>query len=82
MLDKLGVFISKHPWLVVGLILLITLGFGSLLPTLEMQTSMDDFLPDDETVMASERISYFYIDQTEPVESYDSEELLNVYPVG
>ncbi len=60
MLKKIGVFISKHPWLVVGVILIITLGFGSLLPGLEMQTTMDNFLPEDETVLASERISEYF----------------------
>lgn len=60
MLDKIGVFISKHPWLVVGIILLITLGFGSFLPGLEMQTTMDHFLPEDETVIANEKINDYF----------------------
>jgi len=65
MLDKIGVFISKRPWLVVGFILLMTLGFGSLLPGLEMQTTMDNFLPEDETVIASEKINDYFGEDVE-----------------
>jgi predicted RND superfamily exporter protein len=60
MLRKIGIFVSKHPWLVVGFILFITIGFGSLLPGLEMQTTMDDFLPEDETVIANRKISEYF----------------------
>ena len=74
MLDKIGIFISKHPWLVVGLILVITLGFGSLLPGLEMQTNMDNFLPDDETVIASEKISEYFGEDVETIMVYVQKE--------
>ena len=48
MLRILGNIITSKPWFVVIIIIIITIGFSVLLPTLEMQTSMDDFLPDDE----------------------------------
>jgi predicted RND superfamily exporter protein len=60
MLDKIGNFVKKHPWLVIFLILLITLGFGSLLPSLEMKTTMEDFLPEDEIVSSQERIEEYF----------------------
>ncbi len=56
MLAKFGDFIEKRPKLVIGIILLITIGFGILLPSLEMQTSMEHFLPDDEIIVAQNRI--------------------------
>ncbi len=56
MLAKIGEFIEKRPKLVIGIILLITIGFGFLLPSLEMQTSMEHFMPDDEIIVAQNRI--------------------------
>ena len=35
---------SQKPWLVISVILLITVGFGIFIPTLEMETSMEHFL--------------------------------------
>ena len=60
MLDRLGKIVTAKPWLVVGIVLVITIGFSTLLPTLEMQTSMDDFLPDDKVILADERIQEFF----------------------
>ncbi len=60
MLDKLGKIIEKRSWLVVGLILVITIGFSLLLPSLEMETSMDDFLPDNDVVNAEQRVSNYF----------------------
>ena len=60
MLDKLGKIIEKRSWLVVGLILVITIGFSLLLPSLEMETSMDDFLPDNDVVNAEQRVSKYF----------------------
>ena len=56
MLEKLGVFIEKKPWIVVIIILLITIGFSSLIPSLEMETTAEDFYPDSEIVNANLRI--------------------------
>ncbi len=69
-LKKTGVFISKHPWLVVGIILIITIGFASLLPGLEMKTTMDNFLPEDETVLANQRINKYFGRDVETIMVY------------
>lgn len=60
MLKSLGQLIEKRPWFVITIISLITVGFGSLLPALEMQTSMENFLPEDEAVTANSRISNYF----------------------
>ncbi len=60
MLNTLGGIIEKKPWQMIGLILVITIFFGSFLPSLEMQTSMDDFLPQDEVVQAQDRINNLF----------------------
>ena len=59
-LDTLGGFIVKKPWIIIGIILIITIGFASLIPSLEMETSTDDFLPDTELVDANERIEDYF----------------------
>ncbi len=51
----------------IGLVLAITLLFGSFLPSLEMQTSMDDFLPQDEVVQAQERITNLFGEPSEMI---------------
>ena len=64
MLTKIGKIVEKKPGLIIGLIILITIGFGTLLPFLEMETSMENFLPDDEIVNANTRVNeYFGSDQ-------------------
>jgi len=50
MLRRLGNLIEKRPWLVIGFILLITIGFSILIPGLEMKTDFKDFMPEDEVV--------------------------------
>jgi len=60
MLLKIGRLVKNHPWIVVGFVLLITIGFGSILPNLKMQTSMEHFLPDDEIVVAQEEINDYF----------------------
>jgi len=60
MLDTLGDVIVKKPWIIIGIILMITLGFASLIPSLEMETSTEDFLPDNELVDANERITDYF----------------------
>jgi predicted RND superfamily exporter protein len=60
MLDKFGGFIEKRPWLVVTIVLLVTVGFATLIPSLEMETSTEDFLPDHEIVQASERVGELF----------------------
>lgn len=60
MLKQLGNLIQKRPWLVVTFVFLITIGFSTLLPSLEMKTSTEDFMPDDEIVNASLRINSYF----------------------
>ena len=60
MLTKIGKFVEKRPWLVIIIILLITVGFGTLLPALDMNTSMEDFLPDNEVVNANYRVNDYF----------------------
>ena len=60
MLEKLGNIIEKRPWFVIIVILLITAGFASLIPSLEMKTSTEDFMPDDEIVNANQRVVNYF----------------------
>ena len=59
-LDTLGGFIEKKHWIIIWIILIITIGFASLIQSLEMETSTDDFLPDTELVDANERIEDYF----------------------
>jgi hydrophobe/amphiphile efflux-3 (HAE3) family protein len=60
MLSRIGRLVEQKPWVVIGIVILITVGFAGLLPSLDMQTSMDQFLPDDTVVNANERISDYF----------------------
>ncbi len=60
MLDYLGKFIEKRPWLIVTIVLLLTIGMATFLPQIEMKTEFDDFMPEEEVVEANNRlIEYF-----------------------
>ena len=56
MLKYLGKLIEKRPWLVVSFILFITIGFATLIPSIEMKTDYKEFMPDDEVVEAYWRV--------------------------
>lgn len=60
MLEYLGRVIEKRPWFVVSLVILVTIGFASLLPSLEFKTNFEDFAPDNELVKANNRISDYF----------------------
>ncbi len=60
MLNKLGRIIEKRPWFVVGVILLITIGFSLFIPSLTFNTNFEDFAPDNEQVKANERIADYF----------------------
>jgi predicted RND superfamily exporter protein len=60
MLKFIGNIIEKHPWLVIGFITFITLGFSIFLPSIEMRTQFSDFMPEDETVNANNRITDYF----------------------
>ncbi len=64
MLPLLGKYIQRHPWMVVGIIILITIGFSLFIPSLEFKTDFDEFTPENELVQANERIQdYFGMNQ-------------------
>ena len=56
MLRQWGFLIEKHPWIVVSVVLLITVGFSILLPSIEFKTDFSDFSPEDEIVQANNRV--------------------------
>ena len=60
MLNKLARLIEKHPWFVIGIIFMITIGLGLLTPFLEMGTSTEDFMPDDKIVRSSLRVAEYF----------------------
>jgi predicted RND superfamily exporter protein len=60
MLEQLGRIIEKRPWLVVGVILLITIGFSLFIPSLTFKTNFEDFAPDNEQVRANDRIADYF----------------------
>jgi len=60
MLEQLGKIIEKKPWFVVLLVVLITIGFGILIPSLQFKTNFEDFAPDNEQVKANNRISEYF----------------------
>ncbi len=70
MLKKLGNIIEKRPWLVISVILLITLGFATLIPSIEMKTEFEDFMPEDETVEANMRIMEYFGESQQPMFLY------------
>jgi len=56
MLKALGRLIEKKPWLVITFIVIITIGFSILIPSIEMKTDFTEFMPDDETIDAYFRV--------------------------
>jgi len=59
-LDQLGRIIEKRSWFVVGIILLITIGFSLFIPSLTFKTNFEDFAPDNEQVRANDRIADYF----------------------
>lgn len=60
MLEHLGQIIEKKPWLVVGIIILVTLVFSLFIPSLTFKTNFEDFAPDNEQVKANTRVSTYF----------------------
>jgi predicted RND superfamily exporter protein len=60
MLPLLGRFIKRHPWMVVIVIILITIGFSLFIPSLEFKTDFNEFTPDNELVKASDRVTEYF----------------------
>ena len=60
MLTALGRLIEIKPWFVIIGILLITVGFATLIPALEFKTDFKEFMPDDELVLANSRVLDYF----------------------
>ena len=56
MLRLWGIFIEKHPWMVVTSVLIVTIGFSIFLPNIQFKTDFSDFSPDDDLVRANNRV--------------------------
>ncbi len=56
MLKSLGKLIEKRPWLVITFVLIITIGFSILIPSIEMKTDYKEFMPDDDVIEAYFRV--------------------------
>ncbi|MFN2236850.1 MAG: hypothetical protein ACK2U1_21690, partial [Anaerolineales bacterium] len=52
---------------VVAIVLLVTIGFATLVPSLKMETSTEDFIPDDEIVQAGFRVAKLFGDTGEVI---------------
>ena len=82
MLKKLGNIIEKRPWLVISVILLITFGFATLIPSVEMKTEFEDFMPEDEKVEAYIRVMRYFGESQQPmflyVENQQAEHTLSI----
>jgi len=59
MLQKLGTFVEQKPWMIITIIIVITILFASLLPSLEFKTDFNDFYPDDELTAAYNRMQEY-----------------------
>ena len=60
MLPLFGRIIQRHPWMVVIVVILITLGFSLFIPSLEFKTDFNEFTPDDEIVKANNRVLKYF----------------------
>jgi len=60
MLLILGDFIQRHPWMVVWIVIVVTVGFGSFIPSLDFKTDFENFSPEDPTVQANEKIQDYF----------------------
>src|SRR6056297_262773 len=60
MLDKIGTQIEKHPFLIIIFTILLTIAFAINIPSMNMNTSTEDFMPDSEIANANSRISDYF----------------------
>ena len=56
MLKTLGNLIEKKPWFIILIVIIITAGFSTAIPQLEMKTDFNEFMPEDKLVEAVMRI--------------------------
>lgn len=60
MLQQLGNFIEKRPLLVIIFVLLVTIGFSILIPTIKIETTTEEFMPDNKIVNANSRVTEYF----------------------
>ncbi len=60
MRNVIGDVIEKRPWFIVFIILLITIGFSLVLPSLQFKTDFKDFAPNNTLVKANDRIAQYF----------------------
>ena len=77
LLAQLGRIIEKRAWLVVGVILLITIGFSLFIPSLTFKTNFEDFAPDSELVQANDRIADYFGMSAQTIVLYIEKEQAN-----
>jgi len=88
MLKKLGNLVESKPIMVIAIIIVITLLFSALLPSIEFKTDFKDFLPDDEVVEAnwdiiekfgkSQMMLFLYIEAQESDSILDADALKEI----
>ena len=80
-LTAMGNSIVKHPLIIILLVIIFTLGFAVNIPSMNMNTSTEDFMPDNEIARANERVSTYFGENSEPimilVEAENSESILS-----
>jgi predicted RND superfamily exporter protein len=89
MLKALGKLIEKRPWLVISFVLIITIGFATLIPSLEMKTDFYEFMPEDEVIDAyfrvmsnfsqSQVIMFLYVEKDEATSTITADALREQY---
>ncbi|MEF8848651.1 MAG: efflux RND transporter permease subunit, partial [Candidatus Thermoplasmatota archaeon] len=60
MLNKIGKTVEKKPKLIIITIILITIGFSILLPSINMNTSTEEFMPDNKISKAQEKVTEYF----------------------
>lgn len=60
MLDKIGIQVEKHPFLIILITIFITFAFAINIPNMNMSTSTQDFMPDSDIANANTRVSEYF----------------------
>ncbi len=68
--DKVGKFIEKKSFAIIATVVFITLVFSSFIPFINMSTSLNDFLPENEVVKAERRIGEYFGSETNAIMVY------------
>ena len=64
---SIGDTIVKHPIAIILLVILLTIGFAINIPSMNMNTSTEDFMPDNDIAKASQRITEYFGENSEPL---------------